>query len=187
MPDRLFSAVRALATCLRSGVRAAREAVVRSRIMVQSGQGPRVAFLPAYGRHGAALLRIYNVAEALRPLGWQVLVVPWRLTLAQRQRVLRAFQPDALVMQGARHGLNRPGLYPQYPILYDLDDADFHLPHLAEPSAQAMGQVACVLAGSTYIAEWCRARGAAAEVVWTGTPVTPAGAPPQEMRPPVVA
>lgn len=95
--------------------------------------------------------------------------------------------PDLVVMQGARHALNRPALYPGHRILYDLDDADFHLPHLADPVTEAMSDVACVIAGSRYIADWCRGRGAEAEIVWTGTPVGSGTRRPHRTRPPVVA
>ena len=176
-----------LKTCLRPAVRAVREASVRARIPLRKGQGASVAFLPAYGREGAALLRIFNPAEALGRAGWRTLVLPPALTLAQRRRILSAARPDILVMQGARHALNRPALYPGRPIVYDMDDADFHLPHLAQPVERAMPDVACVVAGSRYVAEWCSARGAETEVVWTGSPVSGAPAPAQSGRPPVVA
>jgi hypothetical protein len=58
------------------------------------------------------LLRIYTIAAALRPLGWRTAVLPPGLDLAQRQRLIRLIVPDVLVMQGARHPLNRPALYP---------------------------------------------------------------------------
>jgi len=176
-----------LKACLRPAVHLAREAVVLSNLVAQTGQGPLVAFLPAYGRHGAALLRIYNVAEALRQRGWRVLVLPPTLTLAQRHRALARARPDAVVMQGARHDLNRPALYPGYRIVFDMDDADFHLPHLEARVRAAMDRVAFVIAGSAYVADWCRAAGATAHVVWTGTPVSRGMRPPQADRPPVVA
>lgn len=138
-------------------------------------------------RHGAALLRIYNVAAALGTRGWRRLVLPHSLTLSQRQRLLAAACPDVLVMQGARHPLNRPEFYASTPVIYDMDDADFHLAHLAEPVARAMPEVAGVIAGSRYIAEWCRERRARADVVWTGTPVSRRVSPPHATRPPVVA
>ena len=125
------SSVRSL---VRPAVRAARAAPVWGRVgLARRGRGPLAVFLPAYGRHGAARLRIYNVAGALRPLGWRTLVMPWTLTLAQRHRILARARPDVVVMQGSRHALNRPGFYPGYPIVYDIDDADFHLPHLTGP------------------------------------------------------
>jgi len=114
-------------------------------------------FLPAYGPEGAALLRIYKVAQNLRDLGWRTLVLPWKLTLAQRHRFLARAAADIVVMQGARHALNRPELYPGQTILFDMDDADFHLPHLAEPIRASMPHVSAVIAGSAYIADWCRA------------------------------
>lgn len=146
-----------------------------------------VAFLPSKPRAQASLLRIYAVADALKARGWATIVLPAGLDLAQRRRLLARFAPDVVVMQGARHTLNRPGLYPGYRIAYDMDDADFHLPHLAEAVRDAMAEVDVVLAGSRYVAEWCEAQGATARVVWTGTPVSPGPRPRQDARPPLVA
>lgn len=151
-------------------------------------EAPRVAFLPAYGRNGAALLRIYRMAEALKPHGWHPLVLPPGLNLAQRRRFLGRFRPDVVVMQGARHALNRPWLYRDWPLVFDMDDADFHLPHLAGAVTRAMPEVAAVIAGSRYIADWCLGAGAArAHVVWTGSPESRGARTAPEMRPPVVA
>lgn len=170
-------------------VRLARAVPVWPRAVAVSSRsaGPLVVFLPAYGGVGAALLRIYRVAEGLRSVGWRSLVLPSTLTLAQRRRFLAFLAPDLVVMQGARHALNRPELYPDQPVVYDLDDADFHLPHLVKPVEDAMGRVVGVIAGSRYIADWCRGRGARADVVWTATDVSSRPAPPHQQRPPVVA
>lgn len=176
-----------LKSVLRPAVHLAREVPTHTEMLLQTGQGPRAVFLPAYGRHGAALLRIYNIAEKFRLFGWRTLVMPWKLTLVQRQRLLARADPDILVMQGARHVLNRPELYPGCPIIYDMDDADFHLPHLAEPVEQAMARVDCVVAGSRYIARWCQKKGAQAKVVWTGAPVSGLRPTLQASRGPVVA
>lgn len=146
-----------------------------------------VAFLPSKGRAQSSLLRIYGIAEALGRCGWGTMVIPATLDLAQRRRLLSRFAPDVIVMQGARHPLNRPALYPGVPIAYDMDDADFHLGQFAEPVREAMSEVAVVLAGSRYVADWCRAAGAEARVVWTGTPVSPGPRRPQAERPPLVA
>jgi hypothetical protein len=151
------------------------------------GAAPTVVFLPSRGREMSSLLRIHVVARALRPLGWRTVVVPWRLGLGRRQDILAALRPDLVVMQGARHALNRPDLYPGARIVYDMDDADFHLDHLAEQVRAAMPQVAQVIAGSRYVADWCRAQGAQAEVVWTGTPVSRRPFRPHDRRGPVVA
>lgn len=192
--DRFFpserGALRGLAgKGLRSVVGVVREGRARSVLTLnQQGKGPTVVFLPAGPAEGAALLRIYNIASALQSLGWRTAVVPWRLTLSQRQRYLRAARPDVVVMQGARHDLNRPHLYPDWPVVFDMDDADFHLDHLVGPVTEAMPHVAAVVAGSGYIARWCTDHGAPqAHVVWTGTPMTDRSAPVQGARAPVLA
>ena len=153
----------------------------------RQGRGPRVAFLPSRGRQQSSLLRIYNMAPALRSLGWQSLVLPWKLTLRQRMRLLGRFHPHVIVMQGVRHDLNRPGLYPDWPIVLDVDDADFHLDHLVGPVTRAMSQVAGVIAGSRYIATWCQDHGVAADVIWSAAPVSRRRHVPQKGRSPVVA
>ena len=166
----------------------ARELPLRADLARLKGERPLAVFLPCEGRTGAALLRIYAVAEGLRPLGWRCLVVPPKMTLSQRQRFLTQADPDVLVMQGARHALNRPCFYAGAPIVYDMDDADFHLPHLIEPVRAAMHHVEAVAAGSRYIADWCRKAGAkGVEVVWTGAAPSARFRPPQEDRPPVIA
>jgi hypothetical protein len=164
-----------------------REVPLWPAVFRHGGPGPRVAFLPSKGREMSSLLRIYHVADAMRQFGWAVLVLPASLTLAQRHRLLGRFAPDVVLMQGARHALNRPALYPGQRIVYDMDDADFHLPRLASQVEEAMAGVELVLAGSRYVANWCRARGARAQVVWTGTPPSDPRPPPQTGRPPLVA
>ncbi len=165
-----------------------REAPVHSGRMLQWGRGPRIVFLPAYGPEGAALLRIYNMATALRSMGWRTLVLSPKLTLAQRHRLLAQLSPDVVVMQGARHVLNRPRLYPGQTIVFDMDDADFHLPHLSTPVRRAMVDVSAVTAGSSYVADWCKGAGAPeTHVVWTGSPVSLEFRRAQAVRPPVIA
>ena len=177
-----------LKAALRPTVRLLREVPVHRERLWQGGRGPMAVFLPAYGPEGAALLRIYAIAGALRDRGWRTLLLPPRLTLVQRHRLLARATPDIVVMQGARHGLNRPGYYPGQTILFDMDDADFHLPHLAGPLRAAMPRVAGVIAGSRYIADWCLTEGAPrADVLWTGAEVSPGPRPPQAERPPLVA
>lgn len=151
-------------------------------------QGPLVACLPSRGREQSSLLRIYNVAGHLNAYGWRAVVLPWKLTLTQRRAFLTRLKPDLVLMQGARHSLNRPDYYPEYPIIYDMDDADFHLPHLEGPVHRAMAQVVGVLAGSSYIADWCISAGAPrADVVWTGSPISQDLRLPQTERPPIIA
>lgn len=149
---------------VRRAAQAARRLVDEVRLLADPrlgrASGSRVVFLPSTGREGAAFPRIWAQAEALKASGWQTVVVPPWLKLPARHRVLARLSPDIVVMQGARHPLNRPALYPGHRVLYDMDDADFHLDHLAAPVAEAMGQVAGVIAGSRYVANWTRDHGA---------------------------
>lgn len=171
-----------------SALQAARAVPSWGRVaLARRGRGPLVACLPARGAVQSSLLRIHNVAAALEPFGWRAVVLPWKLSLRQRQAMLAELAPDVVLMQGARHDLNRPALYPGLKIVYDMDDADFHLPHLAGPVLRAMGEVEAVITGSEYVAEWCRAAGARAHVVWTGSPVSRRPRTPQALRPPVIA
>lgn len=155
--------------------------------VIRRGRGRSVAFLPSQGREMSSLLRIHTVAESLRGVGWDTIVIPATLDLGQRQRLIAGYAPDVIVMQGGRHPLNRPNLYPGQRIVYDMDDADFHLPHLAETVRAAMGEVALVLAGSRYVADWCRAQGAPVRVVWTGTPLSGRARRHHRRRPPIIA
>ena len=185
MENSLFNQTRAF---VRPGVQCMRGlSAYAGTLPISVGKGPLSLFMPAYGRTGAGLLRIYNIARALRKLGWRTAILPPNLTLKQRRWFLQNMVPDVVVMQGARHELNRPALYPEWPIVFDMDDADFHLPHLEAFVAEAMGQVRGVMAGSTYVADWCRDRGVEAHVVWTGTPVSQHRRTPHSRRPLVVA
>jgi glycosyltransferase involved in cell wall biosynthesis len=163
-----------------------REAPLWPAIFRSSGR-MSAAFLPSKPRAQSSLLRIYAVAEALKARGWSIMVLPAGLDLGQRRRLLARFAPDVVVMQGARHPLNRPALYPGFRIAYDMDDADFELPQFAQAVREAMTQVDVVLAGSRHVADWCRAQGAEARVVWTGAPLSRGPRPPQAGRPPLVA
>lgn len=156
----------------KAALQQARTTAVLAAGTVGSGGAPCAVLLPSDGRRMSSLLRIYTVARALRAKGWNCVVVPTALDLPARRHVLAWMRPDVVVMQGSRHPLNRPGLYPGQRIIYDMDDADFHLDHLAGPVRDAMGQVRSVIAGSQYVADWCMAQGARADVVWTCTPIS---------------
>ncbi|MEO0990993.1 MAG: glycosyltransferase [Pseudomonadota bacterium] len=184
MPANRFDPISSLARPVMHGLR---ELPIRMRA-IRQGRGARIVLLPAYGREGAALLRIYNVAEVLQRRGVDLHVLPPKLTLAGRRRCLAALNPDVVLMQGTRHALNRPALYPDQRIFLDLDDGDFHLPHLAPSVREAMRHVDGVTAGSAYLADWCRQAGArAVHVIWTGAPISQQVRPPQAGRPPVLA
>ena len=121
-----LSALSSPASVLRSSAgalfRAGQE--VALRFGTTRGQGPVALFLPSAGREGAELLRMWMIASRLDAFGWRAAVVPPRLGLEARRRMVRTLCPDILVMQRARHALNRPHLYPGTRVLYDIDDAD---------------------------------------------------------------
>jgi hypothetical protein len=148
-----------------------REIRLRRRIAAMpAGGGPKVAFLPSAGRFGSALLRSYAFAEALEARGWRTIVAPASFSQARRMRILKAFGPDLLALQASRLALNDPDLLPAgAPFVYDIDDADFLDPALADRMARTCAQARAVTAGSRYVASWCAAHCADVSVLWTGT------------------
>lgn len=134
---------------------------------------PRVVFLPSRGVHfdGSALLRCQQLALALRPLGWRSVLLPAHLEWSQRVRVLRREAPDVVVVQSARHVLNRPALYRGLcPVVFDLDDADYLLPERTEQYRSACAEASMVFAGSQNLRAWCEQACPRTHVVWTGHP-----------------
>ncbi len=132
--------------------------------------------LPWTGRDGAsAELRGYNVSSALRALGWRTTLVPAQLELVQRLRIIRAERPDVILMQKSRHPLNRPSLYSASPVVFDIDDADFADAAMAPSVEQCCRESVSVVAGSSYVAEWCRQFNSNVNVVWTGSNDRPRG------------
>ena len=163
-----------------------REAAVLPQALSR-GRGPRIAFFPSSTREGASLLRAWNMAEALRPLGWQTLVVPMQLEAGQRRRLMRLFAPDVILFQQCRHPLNDADHAMGLPWVLDCDDADFLDPAMT-PRLEATAKGALgVVCGSRFIRDWAVGLNAQAEVIWTGTPVSPAPPPDQRSRGPVVA
>lgn len=147
------------------------------------GSGPRALFFPSTGPEGAALLRAYNVADALVDLGWQTAVIPPEFSAAQRTRAMHRFQPDAVVLQSCRHHLNRAENFAGQTVILDLDDADFYLGEdrrdvLTAVLARAKG----VICGSRFIRDWFAEQGAETSIVWTGTPVSMAQRKPHQSR-----
>lgn len=148
--------------------------------------GLRMAVLPASTREASSLLRGYNIADALNRMGWNAIVLPKQISLNQRRRVLRIFRPDIALLLKSRHPDNSCELLEGIPYLYDLDDADFHDPGMQNRMEADVRNAAGVIAGSRYIANWCRARNPRTTVVWTGSPDNHGTFPPQTERRKVV-
>ncbi|MFL6726259.1 MAG: glycosyltransferase [Sphingomicrobium sp.] len=149
---------------------------------------PTVLILPSQGREdGAANLRGYLVATRLRTRGWNAFTCPKHLRLGQRSRIIRHLKPDVLLMQTARHPLNRPDLYPSIPVVFDLDDADYLDKRVGPAVDHALQGSRAVIAGSRSVADYCRRHNDDVTVVWTGSPVSDEPFKPQRDRRPIVA
>ncbi|HYF16071.1 MAG TPA: glycosyltransferase [Phycisphaerales bacterium] len=169
--------------------RHAREAAVHARRLVQPRTDDRVMIFPSRGIYsGSANLRGYVLAEELRELGWRALVVPAHLTWPQRLRLIRAERPRVIYLQSCRHELNQPGMYKGIaPVVFDIDDADYHEPGLGPKYEAACRDSACVFAASRDIAAWCGRHAKRVEIVWTSHPERTRPTPPQAQRAPIVA
>jgi len=135
---------------------------------------PTVMILPCASRAvGSSRLRAYNIGDYLVDHGWSTMICDESLRLSQRKRLARLFKPDVILIQMARHPDNLPEPFAPIPAVFDIDDADFQdETQLARIMANMAG---CkrVIAGSRYIANWCRQHNAAVDVIWTGTDVRP--------------
>ncbi len=109
------------------------------------------------------------MAKELRKFGWRTIVFPTQLELAQRQRLLRRERPDFLILQKARHSLNRPRYYPEATCIFDIDDADFLIPRQEAAVIECMRDSKHVICGSRYTADYARRHNAAVDMIWTGS------------------
>ena len=155
---------------IRSTARVVRELGVHLRRLSQGATRPRIIVLPS-AQSGASRLRGWLIGKALIRLGWRVTIMPSQLTLAQRLRVIRMERPDVILMQQARHPLNRPEYCNGVPYVFDIDDADYVDPKLTEAVTRCVQEAAYVSAGSQVIADWCRQHNPSVQVVWTSTPI----------------
>ncbi len=149
-----------------------------------------VAIFPSGDKsQGSSNLRAIEIGKALTKLGWRVSVVPMQLEYSQRLRILQLQKPKVIFLQKARHSLNRPGLYQNIPIVFDIDDADYLDPLQYDGIVDCLSASKAVIAGSSIVANWCKAFNSSVDVVWTGTPVAIAAneAIPSAKRAPIVA
>jgi hypothetical protein len=143
-------------------------------------------FFPWTSREASSLLRVYDIAEALRGRGWATVVVPKQLAQSQRQRLTALFRPDAVVVQKGRHPLNDAKHFQDIPFVYDIDDADF-LDSRCAAREEALARAARgVMAGSRFVADWYARFNPMVETVWTGGPVRPGDRLPHAARTSIV-
>jgi hypothetical protein len=166
-----------------------RELAVHASRLRQPARLRRIVISPCASRSlGSSHLRAYELGLELRRHGWRVTILPPQLERLQRQRIVRLENPDVILLQKARHPLNRPSLFPGRMIIFDIDDADYLDDKQRDPVIECCRQSQLVIAGSSAVANWCSQYNSNAVVVWTGTPVLPRkhGTDPAE-RAPIVA
>ena len=163
------------------------ELVAHARLRTAPGK-PRLALCPSHGPNmGSSRLRVYALAEPLAANGWNCLLLSPRLRESQRNRLLARFRPDLLLVQKSRHPLNRVDRLGTWPVVYDLDDADFLDPRLSDESETMARRALGVICGSAYIADWAGRLNPNAVVVWSGTPPGAGPWPAHRDRAPIVA
>jgi hypothetical protein len=151
------------------------------------GGQPKVMILPCASRAvGSSLLRAYNIGDYLGSQGWSTVICDESLRLSQRKRLARLFKPDVILIQMARHRDNVPQPFAPIPAVFDIDDADFQDERQLPRILANMAGCKRVIAGSRYIANWCRQHNPAVDVIWTGTDVRPASIRSQRHRAPIV-
>lgn len=166
----------------------ARAILVIAKAIRRDPTRPSLLVLPSQGPDdGAANLRGYLIADQLRGSGWNAITCPKQLRLWQRRLLIRAFRPDVILIQAARHPLNRPHLYRGVPVVFDLDDADYIAPHSEPAVIEALQGSRAVIAGSRAVAAYCRQHNADVSVVWTGSPIGSDAARPQSSRARIIA
>ncbi len=149
-----------------------------------SSRSPRrsVAIAPSCPRWDpASNLRAWSLAPTLRRLGWRVLLLTPEASLAERQRVLRLWRPDVLLLQQSHHPLNRPHLYPGLPCVFDQDGADYLDARVRDAIVGCCEGSDLVIAGSRAVGRMLGRHNPNVEVIWTSTPA-PAPAPVSRAR-----
>jgi len=169
--------------------RVVREAKLHVDRVRQPGDRPRaILFASQADSGGSGYLRAHAVGMALRARGWRTVMPNAHLSLSQRRRIVALERPDVILLQQARHPLNRPRYYPGVPTVFDLDDADILDERCASDVIECVAQSKAAIAGSRYVANLLKPHNPNVSVVWTcvdrdiSAPVTP-----QRARGPVVS
>lgn len=134
-----------------------------------TGRAKRVVFLPSEYRVRSSLFRAYLLSQALNKIGWRSIVIPPQLGLMQRNRVLRAYRPDVVIVQKCRHPLNKLEFLADYRLVLDIDDADYLDPKLTVQMEAIARQSIGVIAGSRNVAAWAKQFNSNVAVIWTGS------------------
>ena len=163
------SATSALLSRVRSKLgQVVREAKAHVDRLRQPRDRPRaILFASQADSGGSGYLRAHAVGMALRERGWRTVMPNARLSLSQRRRLVALEKPDVILLQQARHPLNRPRYYPGVPTVFDLDDADILDPRNTDDVIECVSQSKAAIAGSRYVADLLRPHNPNVSVVWT--------------------
>ncbi len=152
-----------------------REALINlSLYFMEPDNGPLLIVFPSgkSNNNPASLLRAYSIGATLRKtFNWRVIIIPPEFTLNQRLRIIHSKQPDVILMQMERHPLNRPQLYKPFPVIFDIDDADFLWEHANEIVTECCKGSTAVIAGSRFIEKWVRQHNKNTQIIWTASPL----------------
>jgi glycosyltransferase involved in cell wall biosynthesis len=97
-------------------------------------------------------------------------------------------RPDVILLHQSRHPLNRPRYYPNFPCVFDADDADILDPKCRDDVIECCVDSVSVVAGSRFLANEFRQYNPRVSVVWTGTYLQPSRRMvPSQLRLPSVA
>ncbi len=158
------------------------------RLALPPGAPTVVIFPSGQPSDPASNLRAWLLAPELRKLGWRAVVVPAHLDLPARRRILKAEQPDVVLLQQTRHPLNDPHLYAPIPCVLDADDADYLDPRHQKRIISIATEAAAVTAGSRFISECFSRHNPKTEILWTCTPsASRVSSLSPEKRPPILA
>jgi len=130
-----------------------------------------IIILPSGTEKGnvASYLRAYEVGRELqRNFGWRVTIIPPRLSLKQRLRIIKWESPNLILMQMERHPLNQPHFYRLCPVIFDIDDADFLWDYARPLVKKCCEDSNMVISGSSYIADWVSQYNKKVDIIWTG-------------------
>lgn len=132
-----------------------REFFVTSKHLFATARPRIIAFSCDSWNAGSGLLW-GDALNDMRPLGWDVVLVPGQLEIAQRQRLCTILRPDAILFLKSRNWKNHPRHFPQYPSIFLIDDADFLDPKEHNHVMECTKKAALVIAGNEFVSTWCK-------------------------------
>lgn len=147
-----------------------REAILRSKHL-KNTSGPRLIGFPCeHWDACSGMLWGKGALGELKAKGWDIVLTPPQLELVQRKRLCRSLKPDAIFFIKARDWKNHPRHYPDIPLIFIIDDADFLDPNERDHVIACTKAAALVIAGNEFVASWCRQHNPNVEKIWVPHP-----------------